>query len=99
MHDNLKETIEKMARLSRIGITEEEKEIFTKSLSSIIDYFDVLNSFDTSQTAPLYSVLDDHTLSLRDDEIGDTLSKEEFLKNAPSSVGGLIKVPQVLKQS
>jgi aspartyl-tRNA(Asn)/glutamyl-tRNA(Gln) amidotransferase subunit C len=99
MNDNLKETIEKMARLSRIGITEEEKDIFTKSLSSIIDYFDVLNSLDTSQTAPMYSVLDEHTLPLRDDEVGDVLSKEEFLKNAPSSVGGLIRVPQVLKQS
>ncbi|NBX69390.1 MAG: Asp-tRNA(Asn)/Glu-tRNA(Gln) amidotransferase GatCAB subunit C, partial [Proteobacteria bacterium] len=69
MKENLKETIEKMAKLSRIGITEEEKELFTKSLSAIIDYFDVLNTYDTSQTEPMYSVLDDQTLPLREDEI------------------------------
>jgi aspartyl-tRNA(Asn)/glutamyl-tRNA(Gln) amidotransferase subunit C len=97
MTDDLKETVEKMARLSRIAVTDDEKETFAKSLSSIIDYFEVLNSFDTSSTQAMYSVLENHTLELRDDEAKDMLNKEDFLKNAPSSVGGLIKVPQVLK--
>lgn len=97
MTDDLNETVEKMARLSRIAITDEEKEKFAKSLSSIIDYFEVLNSFDTNSTQAMYSVLENHTLKLRDDEVKDMLNKEDFLKNAPSSVGGLIKVPQVLK--
>lgn len=95
--NDLKETVEKMARLSRIAISEEEKEQFATSLSSIIDYFEVLNTFDTSSAQSMYSVLETHNLSLRDDEVKDMLDKEAFLKNAPSSVGGLIKVPQVLK--
>lgn len=97
MSHNILETVEKMARLSRLALTDEEKQIFSNSLSSIIDYFDVLSSFDTQSTSPLYSVLESQTLNLRDDEIHSSLSKEAFLKNAPSSVGGLIKVPQVLK--
>lgn len=97
MTDNLNNTVEKMAKLSRIAITEEEREKFTQSLSSIIDYFDVLNSFDTSSTEAMYSVLENHTAPLREDEVKNMLNKDDFLKNAPSSVGGLIKVPQVLK--
>lgn len=97
MTDDLNETVDKMARLSRIAITEEERQKFASSLSSIIDYFEVLNTFDTSSTQPMYSVLDNHTLPLRDDVVECMLNKEDFLKNAPSSVGGLIKVPQVLK--
>jgi aspartyl-tRNA(Asn)/glutamyl-tRNA(Gln) amidotransferase subunit C len=98
MTEQLVSTIEKMAYLSRIAITEEEKLAFANSLSSVINYFDVLNTFDVSDEEPLYSVLDDLTLPLREDQIESTLSKDSFLKNAPSSVGGLIKVPQVLKQ-
>lgn len=98
MTENLTETVEKMARLSRIAITEEEKQKFATSLASIIDYFEVLSSFDTSSTPAMYSVLENHTLPLREDHVEPMLSKEDFLKNAPSSVGGLIKVPQVLKQ-
>jgi aspartyl-tRNA(Asn)/glutamyl-tRNA(Gln) amidotransferase subunit C len=97
MSDQPIETIEKMARLSRIAITEEEKQAFANSLGSIINYFDVLSSFDTETTSPLYSVLENQTLGLREDTVKNTLSKEEFLQNAPSSVGGMIKVPQVLK--
>lgn len=97
MNSELIETIEKMARLSRIAISEEEKLAFANSLASIINYFDVLSSFDTENTASLYSVLENQTLDLRQDEIKPMLSKEAFLENAPSSVGGMIKVPQVLK--
>jgi aspartyl-tRNA(Asn)/glutamyl-tRNA(Gln) amidotransferase subunit C len=98
MTNQLTETIEKMAYLSKIAISEEEKQIFANSLSSIIAYFDVLNNFDTSSSEPMYSVLENQSLCLREDMIEPVLSKEAFLKNAPSSVGGLIKVPQVLKQ-
>lgn len=95
--DDLKDTVEKMAKLSRIAISEEEKGQFATSLAAIIDYFEVLNTFDTSSVQNMYSVLETHHLSLREDNVQDMLDKEAFLKNAPSSVGGLIKVPQVLK--
>lgn len=98
MAEHLLQTIEKMAHLSRIALNEEEKLAFANSLASVINYFDVLNSFDTASEEPLYSVLESHNLPLRDDHVAHVMSKEAFLKNAPSSVGGLIKVPQVLKQ-
>jgi aspartyl-tRNA(Asn)/glutamyl-tRNA(Gln) amidotransferase subunit C len=98
MNTQLNETIEKMAHLSKIAITNEEKHIFANSISNIINYFDVLNNFDTSSSEAMYSVLENQSLETREDVIEPVLSKEAFLKNAPSSVGGLIKVPQVLKQ-
>lgn len=86
-----------MARLSKIALTEEEKQAFALSLSSVIGHFEVLSTFDTTDDLPLYSVLDNHTLALREDCFEPSLSKEAFLNNAPSCVGGLIRVPQVLK--
>lgn len=80
MSEHLIHTIEKMALLSRIAISDEEKQAFANSLSSVIQYFDVLNSFDTSQEKPLYSVLDNQTIPLREDESKDLLSREDFLK-------------------
>jgi aspartyl-tRNA(Asn)/glutamyl-tRNA(Gln) amidotransferase subunit C len=97
MNEDLLETIEKMATLSRIAINDEEKQAFANSISSVLKYFDVLNAYETHDSQALYSVLENQTLPLRDDIQKETLSKEAFLKNAPSQVGGLIKVPQVLK--
>jgi aspartyl-tRNA(Asn)/glutamyl-tRNA(Gln) amidotransferase subunit C len=34
---------------------------------------------------------------MREDKVGETLPRELFLANAPSHVGGLIRVPPVIK--
>ncbi|MBI3236171.1 MAG: aspartyl/glutamyl-tRNA amidotransferase subunit C [Chlamydiales bacterium] len=36
---------------------------------------------------------------MRKDEVGTPLSREEFLANAPSHVGGMVRVPPVIKTS
>jgi len=95
MSENLDEVVEKMARLSQIAITDEERKRFANALGSIISHFAVLEAIDTSLLTESPSVC--QNLSLREDEPQELLSKEAFLKNAPSSVGGLIRVPPVLK--
>ena len=35
----------------------------------------------------------------REDVVGELLNREAFLANAPSHVGGMIRVPPVIKQS
>lgn len=35
---------------------------------------------------------------MREDDIGETLPRETFLENSPSHVGGMIRVPTVIKK-
>ncbi|KKQ68054.1 MAG: hypothetical protein A3F95_00730 [Candidatus Nealsonbacteria bacterium RIFCSPLOWO2_12_FULL_39_31] len=47
-----KEEVKKIAKLARLGISEKEEEKFQKDLSSILDYFSILNKVDVSGIEP-----------------------------------------------
>ena len=98
MADIKKETIKNLTLLSRIACTEEEQEALLQDLGKILKYFEQLEEIDTSKVPPCNHVLEGMSNVMREDVVGKTLSREEFLKNAPSHVGGLIRVPPVKKQ-
>ncbi len=76
-------TVKHVANLVRLGITEEEAQKFSGQFSSIIDYFTMLNEVDTENV-------------LREDVVKPSMSHAEFIKNAPNSERGYVKVPTVL---
>jgi len=88
-------TVKHVANLVRLGISEEEAEKFSPQFSSIIDYFNMLNEVDTDNIPPA-SDITNNTNVLREDIAKPSMSREEFLKNAPQSERGYIKVPTVL---
>lgn len=92
-----KETVKHLTLLSRIACTDEEQEAILKDLKNILAYVDQLKEVNTDNVAPCNHVLADISNVMREDVVGSTLSREDFLKNAPSHVGGMIKVPPVLK--
>lgn len=94
-----KSTIKNLTQLSRIDCTEEEQEKLLKDLKSILNYVEQLNEIDTTHVPPCNHVLEDIVNVTREDVVGDVLSRELFLANAPSHVGGLIRVPPVIKQT
>jgi aspartyl-tRNA(Asn)/glutamyl-tRNA(Gln) amidotransferase subunit C len=47
-----KEEVEHIAKLARIGLSEEEKIKFQKELSLILDYFNLLKKVDVSKVKP-----------------------------------------------
>lgn len=93
-----KETIKNLTKLSRIQCSEEEQESLLKDLKNILTYIELLQEVDTQNVRPCNQVLDDLASVMREDEIGSTLPREEFLANAPSHTGGMIKVPVIFKQ-
>ncbi len=94
------ETLEHLEKLCRIQCSPEEEQEILNTLPRILDYINQLNEVDTSETAPCSYVLQDMLKNLmRDDAVGQTLSREKFLNNAPDHVGGMIRVPTVLKAS
>jgi aspartyl-tRNA(Asn)/glutamyl-tRNA(Gln) amidotransferase subunit C len=94
-----KETIKKLTRLCRIDCSEEEQEALLRDLQAILGYFEQLQKIDTEHVPPCNHVLEEITNVMREDAIGKTLDREAFLANAPSHIGGMIRVPPVIKQN
>lgn len=94
-----KETLKTLTELSCIECSDEEREALLKDLQGILKYFEQLEEIDTQHVPPCNHVLSDIANVMREDIVGETLSREEFLANAPSHIGGLVKVPPVIKST
>ncbi|MBE0680510.1 MAG: Asp-tRNA(Asn)/Glu-tRNA(Gln) amidotransferase subunit GatC [Anaerolineales bacterium] len=88
-------TVKHVAFLVRLGISKEEAQKFSGQFSSIIDYFNMLNEVDTDNVPPASDIANAENV-LREDVVQPSMSREEFLKNAPKSERGYVKVPTVL---
>lgn len=91
--------LEKLAELCRIECSEEEKKTICANLSRVLDYIEQLAEVDTEGVSPCVQVLETLKNVMRDDEVGSPLSREAFLSNAPAQIGGMIRVPPVIKIS
>ncbi len=90
-----KEIVLNVAKLSRLELTEEEVEIFSKQLGDIIGFVEKLNELDTENVPPFYELINIET-PMRDDIPEESLSNEEALKNAPQKDKGFFVVPRVI---
>ena len=89
--------IERLAILARIGLTEEETELFENQLSHILEQFEILQALDTSGIIPTGHAAD-LTSVMRDDTSGASLSARQVLANAPRIAGDLIRVNPMLEE-
>jgi len=91
-----KKTIEYIANLSRIELSDQEKEVFIHQLSDILSYIEKLNEINTENIKPtVYSM--STTNVFRDDKLEPPISREDALNNAPSTMGVFFKVPKVIE--
>ena len=90
-----REEVEHIARLARVGMTEEDLEVFGGQLSHILEQFNVLNEVDTDGVPPT-----SHTVDLasvfRDDEERASLAQKDVLANAPRRDDDYFRVKPVL---
>jgi aspartyl-tRNA(Asn)/glutamyl-tRNA(Gln) amidotransferase subunit C len=91
------ETIANLMLLSRIKCTDEEQKALLKSLKEILAYFEQLAEIDTENVPVCNHVLEQMFNVLREDVAGETMPREVFLANAPSQIGGMIRIPPVIK--
>ena len=86
----------KLARLSRLRLTDEEIEKYRTELSSILEYVQILNAVDVTGLEPTYQVTGLKNV-MRPDEIKPYQAKpKELLKNAPAIQDNQFKVRRVL---
>jgi aspartyl-tRNA(Asn)/glutamyl-tRNA(Gln) amidotransferase subunit C len=88
--------VEHIAELARLTLTDEEKERFREQLSDILDYAGKLQSVETGDIPPTFSVLPVRSV-LRPDRVHPGLSHAELLRNAPQAEQNQFRVPPVLE--
>ena len=91
-----KNTINKIARLSRIKLEDKESEDYITDLNLILDWVDQLNEVNTDNVEPL-SNISSSILPKREDIAKDSNSSDEILENAPDKLEGFFAVPKVVE--
>jgi aspartyl-tRNA(Asn)/glutamyl-tRNA(Gln) amidotransferase subunit C len=92
------EQVRKVAKLSRLELTEQEIEEFAGQLSAIIEYVEKMNELDTDNVKPLAHCLPVSNV-FRTDQVKESLGTEKTLANAPQQDGDYFKVPKILDDS
>ncbi|RCX13899.1 aspartyl/glutamyl-tRNA(Asn/Gln) amidotransferase subunit C [Fontibacillus phaseoli] len=88
--------VEHVAKLARLNLTDEEREMFTEQLNAILQYAEKLNELDTEGVEPTTHVLHLSNV-MREDEVHESLSQEKVFRNVPDEEDGQFKVPAVLE--
>lgn len=92
-----KETVDHVANLARLNLSEEDKAEMTEKLNSILDYMEKLNELDTTGVQPTAHVIPIKNV-FREDKVRESLTLEETLKNAPDRDGNFFRVPRIIEE-
>ncbi len=89
-------TVEHVANLARLELSESEKEHYLKDLNDILQTIDVVNAQDTKGVEPMAHPMD-FSQRLREDDITEVNQRELLQKSAPQVEEGLYLVPRVVE--
>lgn len=89
-------TINKIAKLARIKLSDDEAKDLLKDMNSILDWVEQLNEVNTDSIEPLANI-SSSTLPQRKDESKDINSSDEILQNSPDKLEGYFAVPKVVE--
>jgi len=92
----MKISIEHLAQLARLSVSDNEKTLFANQIDSILSYMDKLNELDTGNVEPT-----SHVISLsnvvREDLPKGSLEREDALMNAPDRTDKFYRVPKIIE--
>ncbi len=91
-----REQIEHVARLARLELTEQEKEMFTGQMDAILAYVDKLNELDTSDIVPTSHAVPMEN-AFREDVVAESFETDRALLNAPDRADNFFRVPKVIE--
>ena len=91
-----KNLIDYLANLSKLRLSEDDSVEMYSELSEIVQYFETLKTLDTENCDELSHVFP-ITNVMRDDTVKPSFSREEILKNAPTSNDESFVVPKAVE--
>ena len=87
--------VAKVAKLARLGLSDEELERFTHQLSDILGHAKDIEALDLADVEPMARPIPLSNV-MRTDEPGPTLDREEVLESAPVVEDHQFRVPPSL---
>lgn len=84
--------VDNIAALSKLELSESEREQAKQDMGNMLDYIDKLNELDTSTVEPMSHVFPVQNV-FREDIITNGDDSENMLKNAPRSRDNMFVVP------
>jgi len=91
------EEVRHVARLARVGLSDEDVSRFQGQLSQILDYFQMLHDLETDGVPPTSHPLPLHNV-MRTDSEDASLPRDAVLGNAPQQEAGLFRVSTILEE-
>lgn len=90
--------VERVARLARLRLSEDEVTRFAGQLARILSYANAVQQVDTAEIPPTSHPLADAADRLRADTVQPCLERDEAMAAAPDAdaATGLFRVPRVL---
>lgn len=89
---------EHVARLARLGLTNDEKALFTGQLNDILGFIDIINSVDTKDISPTaHAQMKGKKTPMREDEVAPFKDIERILDIAPLKEEHMFRVPKILE--
>ncbi len=92
------ELINTLAHLARLEFNADEKEEIKNDLQKMIAFIEKLNELNTTGVEPLLHMSDNVNV-LREDEVKQTITREEALRSAPLHDDQFFKVPKVIRKN
>jgi aspartyl-tRNA(Asn)/glutamyl-tRNA(Gln) amidotransferase subunit C len=89
--------IDKLAHLSRLRFTADEKGQIRSDLERMIHFVEKLDELDLNGVEPLIFMTDEVNV-LREDEVKGSVPREQALRNAPAHTDTFFTVPKVIKK-
>ena len=88
--------VKNLSQLSKISLTDAEISNFEKDLNILLDEVESINEIDVSNVPITYNV-NDMKNPLRDEEIRESLDRDEVLKNTSEKQYGYFKILKVME--
>lgn len=89
-------SIEHLAQLARLSVSENEKTLFASQIDGILSYMDKLNELDTGNIEPTSHVIQLSNVA-REDLPKDSLERDDALMNAPDRTEKFYRVPKIIE--
>jgi len=96
MKEISKEQVEELAKLARLGLTEQEKTSLAKEMTSILNYVQILDEVDIKNVQPTSQITGLNNIFRNDKMLPSDIPIEKKLMNAPIKEKTFIKVKKVL---
>lgn len=85
-----------IARLARLELSEDEKELYASQLGKVLEHIEQLNTLDTTDVPPTSHVLEISNV-FRDDAVRPSQRHDDALGNAPDRAGNFYRVPRIIE--